>query len=187
MKRFIVALFLASAVVACKEEKPQLTQEQLERQRIDSLETQIKASVQKAENPDIKLAMTAVKQYLYFAKDYPKDSLAPEYLFKAAQIYEGVLNDYPRAAEVYKQVYEAYPEYRKRPMMLFYQANVYHQLQDTSSAILYFKRFADTYPDHPFADDAESMIKFMRMNEADMQKFFEQSADRETAPKAHMP
>src|SRR5690606_7313326 len=116
---FLPILFLASCNKTT-EKKVALTPKEAAYQKIDSLENQIRASIQKQEDPDITLAMHAIKNYQYFANDFPKDSLSPIYLFKAGQLYEGVLRDYKKAAEMYGQSYEGHPEFVNRPMMLFH-------------------------------------------------------------------
>ncbi|MBK0403296.1 hypothetical protein I5M27_09885 [Adhaeribacter sp. BT258] len=166
---FLPILFLA----ACNKgtEKAKLTPRETAVQRIDSLENQIKASIQKEENPDITLSMHAIKNYQFFANDFPKDTLSPIYLFKAGQLYEGVLRDFPKAAEMYAQAYEDYPEFKNRPMMLFHEGNAYAEAQDTARASLKLKEFIRTYQDHPFNDDAQGLLKLMHMNEAQMAEF----------------
>ena len=167
---FLPILFLAGA---CNKgtEKTKLSPREAAVQRIDSLENQIKASIQKEENPDVTLSMHAIKNYQFFANDFPKDTLSPIYLFKAGQLYEGVLRDFPKAAEMYKQAYENYPEFKNRPMMLFHDGNAYAEAQDTARASLKLKEFIRTYKDHPFADDAQGLLKLMHMNEAQMAEF----------------
>lgn len=149
--------------------------------KIDSIENVIKDSIAASANPNISLAMVAIKEYEYFAFDHKEDTLSPQYLFKAAQLYEGVLHDYPKAAQTYQKVYEKYPDFKNRPMMLFFQGNAYAEMQDTALAIFNFKRFIEQYPNHPFADDAQGMINFIRMDEAQMQQFFEQGQQGATA------
>lgn len=166
---FLPILFLA----ACNKstDKAKLTPRDAAVHKIDSLETQIRASMAKQENPEVTLALNAIKHYRYFAADFPQDSLSPDYLFKAAQIYEGVLRDYPEAAEIYGTIYEKYPKYKNRPMMLFHQGNAYIESQDTAYAALYLQKFIREYSEHPFADDAQGLLNIMRMDEAQMLEF----------------
>jgi len=177
---FLPLLFLA----ACNkgQEKAKLSPRQTALHRIDSLETKIRASMQKQENPDVTLALHAIKNYQYFAADFPADTLSPTYLFRAAQIYEGVLRDYQKAAELYGKVYEKYPNFRNRPMMLFHQGNAYIELQDTARASLKLNEFIRLYHNHPFADDAQGLLKLMHMTDAQMDAFFNQ-ADKKQATK----
>jgi tetratricopeptide (TPR) repeat protein len=140
--------------------------------KIDSIEKQIRISIDSAKNPSIELALSAVKAYEVFVYKYPEDSLAPGYLFKTAQISEAMLGDKAKAVNVYQKIYDGYPDYSNRPMMLFYQANSLHDLGDTANAVNQLKLFIARYPDHEFRDDAENLIDFIQMDEEELQKFF---------------
>ena len=177
---FLPIVFLA----ACNKgsEKAKLEPRAAAVQRIDSLENQIKLSIQKQENPDVSLSLNAIKRYQYFAADFPNDTLSPKYLFKAAQLYEGVLRDFPNAAELYGKVYETYPKFRNRPMMLFHQGNAYAEMQDTARAALKLKEFIRTYPDHSFADDAQGLLLIMHMDDAQMEEFFRKAEQNQQRP-----
>ena len=182
MKRLLFYLLPVLLLAACNKgsDKATLTPRETAVQRIDSLENKIRASIQRQENPDVTLALNAIKNYQYFAADFPKDTLSPKYLFRAAQIYEGVLRDFQNAAELYGKVYEEYPAFKSRPMMLFHQGNAYAEMQDTARASLKLKEFIRTYPKHSFADDAQGLLKLMHMSEAQMDAFF-RNAEKQPA------
>ena len=186
MKRILFYLLPILFLAACNkgQEKAKLSPRETAVQRIDSLENKIKISIQKQENPDVTLAMHAIKNYQYFAADFPNDTLSPTYLFRAAQIYEGVLRDFQNAAELYGKVYKTYPKFKNRPMMLFHEGNAYAELQDTARASLKLKEFIRVYPDHAFADDAQGVLKLMHMSEAQMEAFFQNAEKQQekTAP-----
>lgn len=177
MKRILFyllpVLFLATA---CNKgaDKAKLSPRDAAFHKTDSLENEIRASIKRQENPNIPLAMNAIKSYQYFAADFPQDSLAPIYLYRAAQLYEGVLEDHVKAAEIYGEVYEKYNEFRNRPLMMFHQGNAYMNAQDTTRAILYLNKFVITYTDHEFADDAQGLIRMMRMGDKGYQEFLKE-------------
>ncbi len=182
MKRILFYLLPILFFAACNKgaDKANLTPRMAAVQRIDSLENRIRVSIQKQENPDVSLAMNAIKRYTYFAADFPKDTLSPTYLFRAGQIYEGVLRDFSSAAKLYSKVYKEYPEYKKRPMMLFHEGNAYIEMQDTARAALTLNQFRREYPEHAFADDAQGLLKIMRMDEKQMDAFFKNAEKQET-------
>jgi tetratricopeptide (TPR) repeat protein len=183
MKRLLFCLVPVLFFAACnKNPKANLTPRQAAVSKIDSIETQIKASINRQENPNVQLAMNAIKHYKYFAHDFPKDTLSPQYLFKAAQIYEGVLQDHEEAAEIYGETYEKYPEFRNRPMMLFHQGNAFIEAGDTAHAAMYLNKFIVTYTDHPFADDAQGLLRMMRMNEQQFQEFLHKGDQKAEKP-----
>ncbi len=140
--------------------------------KIDSFESTIRASIDSAKNPSIQLALGVIKEYEVFTYKFPDDSLAPIYLFKSAQIFDGMLGDKAKAARLYQRIYDEYQDYPNRPMMLFYQGNTLHDMGDTTNAINQLKLFIAKYPDHEFRDDAENLVSFILMDEEELEKFF---------------
>ncbi len=174
MIRSILISSILVLSLACSQEKEEkeISVRDRDLMRIDSVETLIRASIDSSKNPEIQLSLQAIKQYEIFAYKYPQDSLTPAYIFKSAQITDAILGDKQKAAKLYQNIYDMYPDYPNRPMMLFYQANALHDLGDTSAAINQLKLFIARYPNHEFSDDAENLINFIRMDEQDMEKFF---------------
>lgn len=176
MRNLIIVLSCIS-LMSCANEKDSKNQQNLSIQdkqilKIDSFETAIRRSIDSAKNPSIQLALGVVKEYEIYTHKYPSDSLTPRYLFKSAQIFDGMLNDKMKAARIYQRIYDEYPEYPNRPMMLFYQGNALHDLGDTTNAINRLKLFIAKYPNHEFKDDAENLVNFILMDEEELQEFF---------------
>ncbi len=146
---------------------------QRSRQRIDSLETRIKAAVASPQkDPDIQLTMYMIQAYQYFAVDFPNDPRAPESLDRAGQLYNGVLNDHQRAAEYFEKAYQKYPQYPKRPQLLLQLAVACEEGGDTTNAAFAYKRLISGYPKSPLAEQARGLLKLLRMPEAERQKMF---------------
>jgi tetratricopeptide (TPR) repeat protein len=180
MKRLLFYLLPILFLAACNKgaDKAKLSPRDAAFHHADSLENEIRASVKRQENPNVALAMNAIKSYQYFAADFPKDSLSPIYLFRAAQLYEGVLSDHLKAAEIYGEAYDKYPDFPNRPLLMFHQGNAYMEAQDTAHAALYLNKFVITYTDHEFADDAQGLLRMMRMSDQQLQEFL-QKGERE--------
>jgi len=173
MKNFILLIFTISFFSSCDtSEKHPLSKKQQVQHRVDSLENLFAQSLQKSKKLDIKLAMYTIQAYEYYAADYPEDPESAQYLFKAAYNYQNILGNYRKAVMLYEKVYNDYPEYENRPMMLFHLGNAYSELQDTTNAIGKLKLFIKSYPGHDFADDAEGLIRFMRLSEEELDGFF---------------
>lgn len=171
--RTIVFLLTFLSIIACsKEKEAELSIRDKHVLKIDSFETEIRTSIESAENPSIQLALGTVREYEIFTYKFPDDSLTPSYLFKSAQIFDGMLNDKAKAARLYQRIYDEYPKYKNRAMMLFYQGNALHDMGDTLNAINQLKLFIAKHPDHEFRDDAENLIKFIQMDEEELEKFF---------------
>jgi len=173
MKNLILLVLSISFMWSCyNKEKQPLSKKQQARHRVDSLENLFAQSLQNSEKLDIKLAMYTIQAYEYYAADYPQDANSPLYLSKAAQNYHNILLDYKKAIKIYEHIYNHYPQYNNRSMMLFLQGSAYHELQDTTNAINKLKLFIKSYPGHDFADDAEGLIRFMRLSEEELDEFF---------------
>ena len=57
-----------------------------------------------------------VALYVDFANNFPEDSLAPEYLFKAAEIQKNYLREYDEAIYLLEQAYEKYTDHPRAPI-----------------------------------------------------------------------
>jgi len=151
-------LLIFSMIFSCK---PKVYKaENLDKQRIDSLENEMRlASDKNPAEPDLKLAMYLAQAYQNYDVKYPKDSLSPKFLFKAGQVIENVFDDKARAAEIYFSIYNKYPQSKSAPFALFMTGNIFHTLQDTSHSVEMLEFFMAKYPDHELKNDAASLIK----------------------------
>jgi len=108
---------------------------------------------------DKKSAMVLVTDYQSFAARFPKDSLAPEYLFKASDILMN-LSRPQQTIFTFNEIIRKYPDFEKMPTCYFLRAFVYDdQLKDYKAAEKYYKEFLDKYPDSDFADDAQMLLR----------------------------
>lgn len=148
-----------------------LQQKTLLIKKIDSSEAIIRHDVRNARNPDAQLAFDAYNLYSDFAKKYPADSLTPVYLFNMAQLQGGVLENPEKAADIYEGIWNNYPNYKQRPEALFFAANSLHDSGDTTAAIELFNKFAAYHRFHPFADDAKGLVKMLSMNKQELKAF----------------
>ena len=102
-----------------------------------------------------------LKTYQDFAKFYPDDSLAPTYLFKAANLCLNI-NKPKQAIELFDELIKKYPSFKKVPDCLFIKAFIYdNSLKDYVHAKKFYEEFLAKYPQHPFADDAKNSIKYL--------------------------
>lgn len=173
MKNVVFVSLIAFAIYSCNSGvKKELTEKDKLVFRIDSLENKINESIKKAENPEVQLAMYAIEAYDKYVSELPNDSISPKYLFKSAQLCDGVLRRPDWALTKYNKFLEYYPDHKQAPMILFYSGNAYSELGDTTNAIANFTLFSQKYPTHEFTDDALGLIRFMRMNESELNNFF---------------
>ncbi len=117
----------------------------------------------------------AIDAYKSYAENYQNDSLAPEYLFKAADLYR--LKEEPKKAlDIYQQIRDDHPDFRKAPHCLFLQGFVYeNEIGKMDQAETKYQAFIDSYPDHDLADDARFSLKNLGKSPEDIIDQFEKS------------
>lgn len=104
-------------------------------------------------------ATNLIAMYKQFADEFPDDSLAPLYLFRASDLSMNLQRPKETIA-LFDALLENYPDYEKTPSVLFLKAFVYEdQLRDLDHARMYYEEFIEKYPDSDFADDAEMSLK----------------------------
>jgi outer membrane protein assembly factor BamD (BamD/ComL family) len=127
---------------------------------------------------DRRTAQGMVDVYKAYAAAYPVDSMAPEYLFRAAGTLKS-MGDAEQAIKLYDRISEQYPGWRRRVDVLYMKAlTLDDDLDRDGEAKTIYQQVMYEYPEHPFARDAKAMIenlglsdeelieKFKRMNEA---------------------
>lgn len=108
-----------------------------------------------------------------FADEFPKDSLAPEMIFKAGNVYIG-LGEYNKAISFFDRAAKHYPEYIKRPELVYMSGFVYdYHLSQKGKAKEYYERVIAEYPNHIFAKDAKQAIENLSMSDEDLIRKFE--------------
>ena len=119
-------------------------------------------------------ALELVDLYVDYANSYPDDSMAVEYLFKAAEFCLN-LGEGQRAITLYDRVIQEYPDFRKVPECLFLKGYVYENyLGDLDNAKAIYLEFIEKYPDNEFADDAEISIQNLGKSPEELIRQFEE-------------
>jgi tetratricopeptide (TPR) repeat protein len=123
---------------------------------------------------DVSKAKQMIKLYDLYHKNYYKDNICPDYLFKAGEISENI-NQYNRAADFYRMCCSEYNDnFKLRGECLFRLANMYdYKLNDYIRAKQTYKQVMEQYPKTQLAKDAEAAIKMMGKSDADMVREFE--------------
>jgi tetratricopeptide (TPR) repeat protein len=102
------------------------------------------------------------QDFVYGAENFallnPKDSLSPVFLIDAATIARNLGNT-TETLELFKWVYEKFPNHKKAPEAMFYEAFTYDSdLKDYEKARTAYETFMEKNPDHPFVDQAKIMM-----------------------------
>jgi hypothetical protein len=117
------------------------------------------------ENYNAQLAMTALRCYIEFANRFPEDTATAEYLFRAADISQG-LGDYQKQVEFLETIIEKHTGYRNYAAACFSAAMTYDQYLENidfgaDRATQLYQFVIDKYPDSPYADNARVLIQFV--------------------------
>ncbi len=117
--------------------------------------------------------------YVGFTDEFPEDTLAPDYLFKAGDISMNT-NRSRQAIRYYNRIITDYPDYKKTPEAMFLKGYVYeNNLGRLDKAKEIYEAFLELYPDNEFADDAEVSLRFLGKSPEELIEIFQQE-QRET-------
>jgi outer membrane protein assembly factor BamD (BamD/ComL family) len=135
--------------------------------------TKMEADLKAAQKPDSLAVTELLGAYQNFASKYADDSLAPEYLYKAAGLAVG-FNRGVQAVELYESIINSYPEYEKIPECFFMEAFAYENaIGNIGKASEYYNKFLAKYSEHELADDAQAALKFLGKSPEEMVREFE--------------
>ncbi len=126
-----------------------------------------------AVNFDRAAADSLLHHYEAFFQDFPKDSLCPAYLFKAANLAMN-LNRGDKAIIFFDQYRKDFPNGSKAPICLFFKAFILeNMLHDLVQARENYLLFIQSYPDNDFADDAQLALQNLGKTPEEMVREFE--------------
>ena len=163
IKYFILALIIG--ITACKSPREKALN------RIKEAEAKMRADGSMQINPAI--AHELITGYMAFSEQFPKDSLAPEFLFKAAEVNNGIGKP-DVAVDLYKKVYYDYPGYKKAIYCLFLEGFTYEtRLNDLTAAANIYQDFLTKYPNHPLADDVKFSLDNIGKSDEELIQQFE--------------
>ena len=170
---FISAIFFAVTFFACSPSSEKM------KAKISKMEADLKS----AEQVDSTAVTELLSAYQNYASRYENDSLAPDYLYKAAGLAVG-FNRGTQAIEIYETIINKYPEYKRVAECYFMEAFAYENvIGNIAKANEYYNKFLAKYPNHDLADDAQSAIRFLGKSPEEMVREFEQmNADSINTP-----
>ena len=117
-----------------------------------------------------------IETYVGFADEFPEDTLAPDYLFKAGDISMNT-NRSRQAIRFYDRIITEFPDYKKTPEAMFLKAYVYeNNLGRLDKAKEIYETFLALYPNNEFADDAEVSLRFLGKSPEELIEIFQQEA-----------
>ena len=144
-------LFVSFSLFSCSSSRDQMSG------KITKMESGLN-TVAKVDSASVSALISA---YQNFATKYPADSLAPEYLFRAAGLANG-FNRGTQAIDLYETIIHTYPGYERIPECYFMEAFAYENVQgNIGKASEYYNKFLDIYPNHQLADDARAALRLL--------------------------
>lgn len=173
--KLLIITLLVLLISSCKEKK---SERDIAVDRINELENQLYGDTV-VTDINLKSAGDIIQSYISFADKFSKDSLAPEYLYRAAEISMN-LNNGNQAILYFENIKLRYPDFDKKPICLFLQAFIYEdQLGNTEKATDLFNEFMEKYPNHDLYDDAEISVKNMGKSLEEIIQGFNLNEDEE--------
>jgi outer membrane protein assembly factor BamD (BamD/ComL family) len=132
---------------------------------------------------DQRNAQALLDVYKAYTKTFPQDSLAPEYLFRAAGLASKSMRDPQQGIKLYERVIAEYPAWKRLPDAYYLKAfTIDTELDQKGEAQRAYQEVIDLYPDHPFAADAKRMMEYLQYTDEELiQKFQQQEADAQVA------
>lgn len=175
LKLLPLALLVLLFASACDNQKQEL------REEIEATEDNLFSNQTGSLDQDS--ARLLVEQYMQYAENYPKDSLAQNYIFKAARV-DVALGDYDAGLKKLNRIEAEYPESHHIPKVLLLKGTIYEDyMQDYEKAGEAYQQLLDDYPDDEFAKDAAILKKNMGKSLDEIIKEFEdkEKAQQDTA------
>ncbi len=179
MKRFkyvfiaIVTFFVAScgSDEKVKEEKVATTTDP--KVELTNLIKRLEGEMHRSMKIDNVIAGQALQAYSDYSKNYPDDSITPDYLFKAGEIATAI-QQYPQALANYQLITKKYPNYKLGEESLFLQAALLDNfLNDDTKAKVIYEQLIQTYPKSTYVNDAKAAINNLGKTDEQLIKEFQ--------------
>ncbi len=103
-------------------------------------------------------SILAIKAYSDYAMFFPKDSLAPDCLFKAGQIATAA-KKYKQALALYQSITSKYPDFKYASESLYLQGFLLDNfMNDDAGAKIIYEEIIAKYPNTTLARDSQAAI-----------------------------
>ena len=176
--KFIIVGAVVVVVSSCGNDEPvkEVNKEEVAINIRESFITQIKkyeADMHKSQELNPAVASSAIQIYGEFAKNFPQDSLTPDFLFKTAEI-QTAMQQYPQSLATYQKITTGYPNYKLFPESLYLQGYLLDNfLNDDAKAKTIYEEVIAKYPNLPYANDAKAAINNLGKTDEELIKEFE--------------
>jgi outer membrane protein assembly factor BamD (BamD/ComL family) len=173
---FFIALL--SGIMSCGNEEKQAaippTAPQKEPRELFLDQVKIfEAKMHKSVELDPVIAEAALRAYADFIRNFPNDSLSPDFIYKSGEI-ETATQQYKQALAAYETITSKYPGFKLAPESLYLQGYLLDNfLNDDVKAKAVYEQVIAKYPDLPYAADARAAIKNLGKSDEELIREFE--------------
>lgn len=133
---------------------------------------------------DKRRALALLDVYKAYATANPYDTVAAEYLFRAANVAKS-LHDGEQSIKLYDRIAREFPSWRKLPDVLYLKAfTIDSEVGNKGEAEMAYRAVIEAYPSHPFAKDAYQMIQNLQYTDEELIAIFQARQDSIDAAQA---
>jgi len=123
---------------------------------------------------DVRQARALVDVYKRYALTFQRDTLVPEYLFRAASVCR-TMGDPEQSITLYDRILRDHPSWHKLPDVLYLKAFVIDtDLGRKGEARQAYQQVINHFPEHPFAADAKVMIENLGLSDEELIRRFKE-------------
>ena len=165
MKTTVLLLTICAFILSCGNPQADLSA------KIDSLA--LKVYNDSTKRVDTEMAKNYIAACEEYANKFPKDSLSPVLLLKAAETSRNIGN-FDEALKIYDLVISDYSDYDKAPQAMFLKAfTVDDNMGKKEEAKVIYEAFLEKYPNDEFAESAKFMLENLYKSDAEIIQGFE--------------
>lgn len=151
--RIVILLSLLILGSACAQNNGPL----VNADRIEALEAELRSK----ERMDTTIGNALIEEYDAFVAAHPKDSMAPVYLFKKAEVLKATKGKENEAIDAFKAVYQNYAYHQKGAESMLALALFYEEMRFKDLAAATYQKFIATYPSNVLANDARQLLDLL--------------------------
>jgi tetratricopeptide (TPR) repeat protein len=111
-----------------------------------------------------------------FALVYPKDKMAAEYLFRAAEMSRAI-KGFSKMMSLYDWIYQYFPDYKKAPLALFLKGFAMDsEFKQPAEAKKIYDQFLSEFPNDSLANDVKFLLKNLGKSDDEILKEIEKNS-----------
>lgn len=176
--QFILLIFVVSSLlIGCQlNNTNDVDSKQVLVDSIQSMEADLHSDIE----VDAKKGQAMIAMYLNYSNRYKKDSLSPEYLFRAAEIAMNTDKPIDACSYLYR-IERQYADFDKMPAVYYLLGFVnQNMIGDKQNAEAYYQKFLDKYPNHSRAEEVAIILNSIHIDDLELVRGFEtQNAENE--------